>query len=416
MATGKAAIAATRARIREFRAVIAEADKAETEARAKVAPAQKRKAALAAKQAKMLMLTTSGGTPNAEGGGIRLTTVEHIALSYSQSAPKNAKALAAALLSGEVKISGAGYGVTYTLRGFLRRCKLTDVRRLREVNSAIKRRKAAQAALHRAWKAEADAYIVAMDISDKVDEAAIAALVAARLAIDTAPVIDHALNQRAHDAKRSLEDLDRHLAFLVNGPGDHESEAVCPCYECAHGRQKAIKDRDEKIRLDALPTIMSPCHDKAHGRHRIAIERAQLRLTDDWRKRLEELSPGIAALLPAKPAGYYMQEPSIDAPRGICRKGAEPVAFIRSATLRDELEKAAKAAAKAARKTAPKPKLVTPTATGDPATLDWVCPSCSELSDFDVQDDEDGEGEYVECSSCGYTGDPNVVKTVAKAA
>jgi hypothetical protein len=389
------AVREAKAKRRELQAIVDAATAADKAARAAVAPAQKRHAAIAARQAKMLMLTEAGGTPNAEGGGISLASVGTISLAYSASAKgMNAKALAAALLSGEVKINGGrgGYGSTsYTLRGYLRRGKMIDRPRLREVDRAIKRRKAAEQALHQAWRVEAQAYIAARDAGDKPDEVAIAATVAERLVVHDKeqPVFDHELNQQAHDARRRIEDLDRHLTWLASTAEDKPAE--CPCYTDQAARQHAIRVRDENARLDALPTVLSECPDKSHGRHRVAIERAPLRLGPDWRAKLEEVSPGIGALLPADPQWGTAE---LDAPRGICRKGKEPVSYVRVKTLREELEKAAKLAARKA-----KPS----------KALDWICPNpeCGELNEFtpDAQDE-------VECRACEVVYDSNAVKTI----
>lgn len=420
MASPKRAIAAVRARIREYRAIVTTAEKADAAARQAVAPAQKRSSALNQRQSKMLMLTSAGGTPNSDGGGISLANVATISLGYGREAEKmSAKDLAAAMLSGTVKINGGrgGYGSTsYTLRGYLRRCKMIDLRRLRLVNTAVKRRKAAQQALSRAWRAEADAYIAAMEIGDKVDEVAIANMIAARFVAGhkTQPDLPHELNQKAHDARRQIEDLQRHLDYLTSTADDKPD--ACPCYDCAGDRQEAIRRRDLEAMLDSLNTVMGICPTDSHGKHRIAVDRKSIRLDPQARERLEAVAPGIAALLPENPSYYSTAE--LDAPRGWCRKGKEPNSFIRVAVLKDELEKAAKAKAKA-EKRPPKPKVVsiTPTATGDPSTLDFICPSCSERSPFDVENDEDGDGGfYVSCSWCGYEGDPDVVKTVARSA
>lgn len=329
-----------------------------------------------------------------------------------------AKAISEALLSGGLKLTGSGgHGVTITLRGLSGRVRVPDkaavtvhkravLARQRADTKAAAARRAEQLALeecfHTAVKVPTDAIL-----PDLIAEV----VASVRLAKAPQPYqLRHDL-QRMTYAESPLATAKAHLAFVKTG-----STEPCPCRTCASDRQQAILRRDEAIRLDALPTVMGICPAAEHGKHRIAIERTAVRLSDENRERLIVVAPAIGPLLP-KNVGYYGVATG-DAPKGWCRKGPVPNGFVRVAVWLAELEKAAKVAAKAAKKVA-KPRIVTPTATGDPDTLNWICPSCSEESDFDIQpaDFEAEESDaYVECSSCGYEGNPDTVKTVAKAA
>lgn len=276
--------------------------------------------------------------------GVESFGLNHLAKSHAGSR-KLATEISDAITSGGLKLNGGRYGVAITLRGLAGRVRVPDSAHVLAHKRAVSARERAEAKATAARQAEADALRACFDTAVKVPtEAILPDLVSEAVAIarlDRVPLaheLRHRLGQLEVDDDWSpLGIAKAHLAFVQSG-----STEPCPCRTCAHDRQEAIKLRDLNARLDELPTVMvDKCPDEAHGRHRVAIERGQLRLNDDWRKRLDEISPGIAALLPAKP-GLYAADPVVDAPRGWCRKGKEPVPFIRVETWRVELDKATK--------------------------------------------------------------------------
>lgn len=435
MASRKA-VADARARIRELQAQVKAAADHRKAAELALAPAAKKLAALEARQKKMLILTGAEGAPYSDGGGIRLTNLRTLTLNWGANAPAQPKKLADELLSGGQKINAIG-STPYTLRGWLRRGRAVTLPQLADVRRTTKARERAQAALKRAWQAEREAYQAAFDAGEKLDEKATAALLAQRLAIRPKLQLDHEIIQAGDDATRNLPYAEQHLAHLLSS-----SDEACPCPSCAADRQEAIRQRESEAKLDDLPTVMEGCPYHNGVRHRVSISTRKAKLTNDLRKVFVEKKPEIEPLLPPVDRQYgYERDPEFEAPIGICRKqsgreGARSLAFWRVSVWYTQLVAAAKVAAKeakvaereqrkAARERAARAKqpiVITPTVNADGSTptgeLDFICPSCHEQVPFEVQRGEENDDEevWVECPMCGYEGDPDVVKTVAKAA
>lgn len=354
-----------KARAAELEAIIAEAKAAEAAAELAIAPARKRRAALTAKLSKLLVLTTAGGQPNSDQGGVALKSIATISIESFGSANLKEKELAAALVAGKVKIGGGGYGVSYSLRGFLQRSRMIELRQLRGVNKARAKREAAQAALREAWRAEREAYSAAYETGTKPDHEAIAAAMAKRHVINVSPVVSHDLQQKASDAARwGLPRLQQHLDWAK---AKNPDKGVCPCPDCAQERAEVIRHRDLVAKLAPLPKRRVKC--PQHGGKIMAAET----LVGEW--------VDIAGK-----RDWYRDVPAVWCPVG-------PHRLIDVPSLVKRLTKAAAKARPVAK-------------------IGWVCPNGDGPQESEVQADRDDGVKWVECPECETAFELDAVKLV----
>lgn len=442
------ALREAKARVRAIETAIKAGQAAEKAAIARTVAPRKKRAALEARLAKRPILTQAAAMPQRHVtlhvGDTREMSLARIVVNFGyrpDAVRPKAKKLAEELLSGGYKV-GMGNGQDYTLRGALRRSVMVDPSQLVRVRAAEKAYKRAEAALGKAAAAVKAAYADAFAVGTKPDPVAIAADLAAVASIGTYPEFtdeEKALMRQGQEAQRELAGAQLHLRWLAETPeqwvaaGDHrhwedgkgqvpdtEKPAECPCQECRADRIEAEKVAKRDAEIAALPTAMRPC--PTHGRHRVSLATTSLRInqwTEDFRAKIVEREPEIDSLIPSAPRPYYEGDIK-DVPAFWClrdrKAGPRFLIDVHDWYVRLRKENAAKVKAdKAAARRKPQPIKVTPTATGDPGVLDWICPSCTERNAFEVETDADGE-RYVECQWCGFSSDPDVVKTVAKAA
>ena len=367
------AVLAAEARVAELEAAIATRNAAEQAAQQAIAPAIARKAMLSRRLSKMLLLTEAGGSPYSEAGGIRLRSLDNVTLGWHNVERKPAD-LAEALLAGEVKIEAIG-GIAYTLRGFLRRSRMTTLAQLWAVRRAVAKRERAEGALKAAWKAEREAYAEAFGIGAKCDEAVIASQVAAKLAISARPAsIDPAIYEAGRSATNELANAQNHLAWAK---GTDPDKGLCQCYACQGDRRTAANARIEAERIAGLPTGMISCP-QCNRRHRVSLDERATTFTEDKAAELHEKF-GVTV----KP---YER---VTVPRGFCHKSESWILLASEWAVRQA--KAAKAAARHKSK-----------------GLTFICPNpdcgCTVTSVI--------EGDMVSCDECEAEWDAGAVKTV----
>lgn len=375
------ALVEAEARLAELRGIedAWEAHKAERDAA--MEPNRARKHALERRHERVLIITSAGGRPNSEGGGISLTSLRGITPAYGwlgygedRQLPK-AGDLAKRMLSGDQRVNGHG-GTAYTLRGLLQRSKAIDKPRLAQVNRAIKARERAQRNLHSAWRAEREAYAAAYESGDKLDLEATAKAIAQRAVIPTEPVYDRELAP-AHGLQWEITEAERHLAWVKAKNPDTD---VCPCGGCQRERRERADADKEEQRIAGLPTVMFTCPDD-QKRHRGSVDLTAMgdyQINDKLAELLDEKAPGWRAL--SERGDYGRVTYSLE--RLWCPVHRHWLIFTTA------IAKRAAAAAKAAAKR------------DRGAKVEWTCP-VPECAEPVITLKPAPDAEFIECPVCG---------------
>lgn len=310
---------------------------------------------------------------------------------YNVERPKGAKAIVARIRGG-AKISGGGYGNSYSLSGLAPRLRLLSKAQVRDVTRAKAKMDRAQAALNRATQAWKEAKKAAFEAGTKMTQDELVAALVKREGVRLEKVslpdgLSDLSTWRRDNLVRAVEQAGIHLTATRKGE-------ECPCDADVAERRKAADEKAEAERRAALPKVSAKC--PTHGKRRMGFERIR-----------HFLSEKDAETFGVERPGWQERLPILRCPGGDTLVWSTQIAKDRKATEKARAL-AARSQLKAERELAARKAVgakLPPPEDGD--VIAFLCPACSwENNAADVyastEDPDDPEAVMlVNCPNCG---------------